>query len=35
MDAADRQYLHDFYREDIGKLARVLGRDLDGWLRQD
>jgi len=34
MDAADRNYLVDFYREDIGKLADLLGRDLDGWLRQ-
>ena len=35
MDAADRQYLVDYYREDIQKLASLLGRDLDGWLRAD
>jgi len=33
MDRADRQYLVDFYREDILKLAGLLGRNLDGWLR--
>lgn len=32
MDPADRQYLIDFYREDIGKLAGLLDRDLAGWL---
>ncbi len=35
MDPADRRYLLDFYREDIRKLAGLLGRNLDGWLRQD
>jgi len=35
MDPADRRYLVDFYREDIGKLAALLGRNLDGWLRTD
>jgi Sulfotransferase family len=35
MDPADRHYLVDFYREDIRKLATLLGRNLDGWLRQD
>jgi hypothetical protein len=34
MDPADRRYLVDFYREDIRKLASLLNRDLDGWLRQ-
>jgi len=34
MDAADRDYLVDFYREDICKLAGLLGRDLDSWLRR-
>jgi hypothetical protein len=34
MEPADRQYLIDFYREDIHKLASLLGRDLQGWLRQ-
>ena len=33
MDAADRRYLVDFYREDICKLAGLLGRDLTCWLR--
>lgn len=33
MDAADRSYLVDFYREDIHKLASLLDRDLAGWLR--
>jgi len=32
MDPADRQYLVDFYREDIGKLSTLLDRNLDGWL---
>jgi hypothetical protein len=35
MDPADRHYLIDFYREDIRKLASLVDRDLDGWLRQD
>ena len=35
MDPADRLYLIDFYREDIRKLANLLGRNLDGWLRPD
>jgi hypothetical protein len=34
MEPADREYLVEFYREDIGKLAKLLGRNLDGWLRQ-
>lgn len=33
MDPADRHYLVDFYRDDIRKLASLLGRNLDGWLR--
>jgi hypothetical protein len=33
MDPADRRYLLDFYREDICKLATLVGRNLDGWLR--
>ncbi|HEY3456233.1 MAG TPA: sulfotransferase [Bryobacteraceae bacterium] len=32
MDPADRHYLVDFYREDIRKVASLLGRNLDGWL---
>ena len=35
MDPADRHYLVDFYREDIRKTASLLGRNLDGWLRED
>jgi hypothetical protein len=35
MDPADRRYLVDFYREDIRKLASLLGRNLDRWLRHD
>jgi hypothetical protein len=35
MDPADRHYLVDFYREDIRKLASLLGRNLDAWLRED
>lgn len=34
MDPADRAYLAEFYREDIGKLAELLQRDLSGWLRE-
>lgn len=33
MDSADRHYLVDFYRQDIRKLASLLDRDLDAWLR--
>lgn len=33
MDPADRAFLTDFYREDIARLATLLDRDLDGWLR--
>lgn len=32
MDPADRRYLIDFYRQDIGRLASLLGRNLDHWL---
>jgi hypothetical protein len=35
MDPGDRRYLIDFYREDIRKLASLLGRNFGGWLRQD
>jgi len=35
MDPTDRNYLVDFYREDIRKLASLLGRNLDSWLRKD
>jgi hypothetical protein len=29
----DREFLHDYYREDIQKLAQLLDRDLTAWLR--
>jgi hypothetical protein len=35
MEPADRSYLVDYYREDIGKLAALLNCDLDGWLRPE
>jgi hypothetical protein len=33
VNSADRRYLIDFYREDIYKLADLLNRELDVWLR--
>ncbi len=33
MDTADRNYLLDYYRDDVRKLAKLLGRNLDGWQR--
>lgn len=33
METGDREYLIAYYREDIGKLAELLGRDLSLWLR--
>jgi len=33
MDPGDRQYMIQYYREDIRKLAALLGRDLSRWLR--
>ncbi len=33
MEAADRRVLLDYYRDDIGKLARLLNRDLSEWLK--
>jgi hypothetical protein len=32
MAAADRAFLTDYYREDIARLAALLGRDLSSWL---
>lgn len=32
MDSRDRQYLIDYYQEDITKLASLLNRDLGAWL---
>jgi hypothetical protein len=31
LDPADRAFLIDFYRDDIGKLADLLKRDLSSW----
>jgi len=33
MDPADRAFLVDYYREDIGRLSSLLNRDLSPWLR--
>jgi Sulfotransferase family len=33
MEPKDRQYLIDYYRDDIQHLAALLGRDLSAWLR--
>jgi hypothetical protein len=33
MDPQDRRYLVNYYRDDIGRLASLLGRDLSAWLR--
>jgi hypothetical protein len=33
MDASDRSYLCDFYRDDVGKLSALLDRDLSAWLK--
>lgn len=33
MSPADRGYLVDYYRDDIQRLAALLGRDLSAWLR--
>jgi hypothetical protein len=35
MEPQDRQYLVDYYAEDIGKLATLLNRDLSAWLQAD
>jgi hypothetical protein len=32
MDERDRQYLLDYYRDDIKKLSNLLDCDLSGWL---
>jgi len=32
MDAADRAVLVEYYRDEIRETARILGRDLSGWL---
>ena len=31
MDPEDRQFLLDFYRDDVRNLATLLGRSLDAW----
>jgi hypothetical protein len=33
LDPKDRQYLVDYYAEDVRKLAELLDRDLSAWLR--
>ena len=33
LDPSDRQYLVDYYFEDVRKLAALLDRDLSAWLR--
>ena len=33
MDERDREYLVDYYREDVIKLSAMLDRDLSSWLR--
>jgi hypothetical protein len=33
MQPEDRRYLIDYYRDDIQRLAALLGRDLSAWLR--
>jgi hypothetical protein len=35
MTADDRARLADYYREDVGQLSVMLGRDLSGWLHCD
>lgn len=32
MEPADRAFLSDYYRDDVVKLANLLGRDLTAWL---
>ncbi|HYL37194.1 MAG TPA: sulfotransferase [Bryobacteraceae bacterium] len=32
MEAGDRAYLRDYYREDVRQLAALLNRDLSGWV---
>ena len=33
VSAADRAFLHDYYRDDIIKLEKLLERDLSAWLQ--
>lgn len=35
IEPQDRQYLMDYYAEDIGKLETLLNRDLSAWLQAD
>ena len=32
MDTRDRNYLNDYYRDDVRKLSTLLNRDLSAWL---
>jgi len=34
MDSRDRSLLQDYYRDDIGRLSRLVDRDLSSWLAQ-
>jgi hypothetical protein len=33
MDPVDRQYLADYYRDDVHRLSGLIGRNLDSWSR--
>jgi hypothetical protein len=33
MQPDEREMLIDYYREDVGRLGEILGRDLSGWLQ--
>jgi len=33
LEAPDRRYLCDYYRDDVGKLSALLDRDLGAWLK--
>lgn len=32
MEGRDREFLRNYYRDDVEKLAKLLGRDLQAWL---
>jgi hypothetical protein len=33
LSAEDRRFLVHYYREDVRRLERVIGRDLSAWQR--
>ena len=35
IDPTDRHFLIDFYHKDIGRLAKLLGRNFDAWLQHN